>query len=246
MYPSLNSSLVLELWTTFNRNPASVYLSFKKTGLIPVQGFLLLHDDGGKMEGEMQDRRRGIKRNPCMIENASFLWSCDGRTSTVEHRLEDHSVMAEFLAQADPLERENMFLEWRWCTLLLGIYLYERERERRTARKRSKIEISRRTWRWFFRDLERKNGVVRCKEREGKNLSPPWHCWWRWNIESKCRVMIYLLLARTKKGEERKLNSIIFNVKIILIRFLFFFAANFWQRKVGVSDCNESVEEEEA
>lgn len=166
--------------------------------------------------------RRGIKRNPCMIENASFLWSCDGRTSTVEHRLEDHSVMAEFLAQADPLERENMFLEWRWCTLLLGIYLYERERERRTARKRSKIEISRRTWRWFFRDLERKNGVVRCKEREGKNLSPPWHCWWRWNIESKCRVMIYLLLARTKKGEERKLNSIIFNVKIILIRFLSF------------------------
>lgn len=59
-------------------------------------------------------------------------------------------------------------------------------------------------------------------------------------------MMIYLLLARTKKGEERKLNSIIFNVKIILIRFLFFFAANFWQRKVGVSDCNESVEEEEA
>lgn len=35
-------------------------------------------------------------------------------------------------------------------------------------------------------------------------------------------MMIYLLLARTKKGEERKLNSIIFNVKIILIRFLSF------------------------
>lgn len=61
MYPSLNSSLVLELWTTFNRNPASVCLSFKKTDLIPVQGFLLLHDDGGKMEGEMQDREEGDK-----------------------------------------------------------------------------------------------------------------------------------------------------------------------------------------
>lgn len=40
------------------------------------------------------------KRNPCMVENASFLWSCDGRASIIEHRrLEDRSVMAEFLAQ---------------------------------------------------------------------------------------------------------------------------------------------------
>lgn len=54
--------------------------------------------------------------------------------------------------------------------------------------------------------------------------------------------MIYLLLARTKKEEERKLNSIIFNVKIILIRFLSFSLPPIF----GISDCNESVEEEEA
>lgn len=145
-----------------------------------------------------------------MIENASFLWSCDGRTSTIEHRLEDHSVMAEFLAQADPLKRKKMFLEWRWCTLYYGCSF-----TRETPRKRSKIEISRRSWRWF-RDLERKNEsnhLVRKARKKfylprdvvgGDEISRVNVAWW----------FIWLLARR-----EEELNSIIFNVKIILIRF---------------------------
>ena len=70
----------------------------------------VIWEDDHSAKRECGGAQRRMKRNPCIVEDApcaSFLWSCDGRTSTIEHRLKDHSVTAEFL-QADPSKHKKM------------------------------------------------------------------------------------------------------------------------------------------
>lgn len=157
------------------------------------------------------------KRNPCMVENASFLWSCDGRASIIEHRrLEDRSVMAEFLAQRrSSRAQKNVF---GMTVMLIPLWMYAIH-ERDTA--------------WTIENWI-SSGRIRIErsrlyEREEKNFSPPFA-----TLETKMSRANVGWFIRVKGGESR---IRIQRIKIISIRF--FFHENFFFPRNFVSDVSE-------